>query len=72
METKELKSTQIKNSILMIIGMVFLVIGTNDVPPYLKYTMLVISISAFLYLLFGFAKDATKQIAQAKKDKLNK
>jgi hypothetical protein len=72
MENKDSKSTQIKNSILMIIGMAFLVIGTNDLPIYLKYTMLVISISAFLYLLFGFAKDATKQIVQAKKDKLNK
>lgn len=72
METKELKSTPIKNSILMIIGMAFLVIGTNDVPTYLKYTMLVISISAFLYLLFGFAKEATQQITQAKKDQLHK
>ena len=71
METKQLKWNQIKNSILMIIGMAFLVIGTNDVPPYLKYTMLVISISAFLYLLFGFAKEASEQIAQAKKDKVN-
>ena len=71
MKTQETTTNQIKNSILMIIGMAFMVIGTRDVTPYLKYTLLVISISAFLYLLFGFAKDATKQIAQAK-DKANK
>lgn len=72
METKELKSTQIKNSILMIIGMGFMLVGTNDVSSYVKYTALIISVSAFLYLLFGFAKDTVNQVSSIKKDKLNK
>jgi len=67
MRTQEKTANQSKNSILMIIGMAFTVIGTRDINLYLKYTLLVISISAFLYLLFGFVKEATKQIAQAKK-----
>jgi len=71
METKGLKSTQIKNSILMIIGMAFFVIGTNDVPSYVKYTGLVISVAALLYMLFGFAKDAVNQLSSVKKDKTN-
>lgn len=72
METQQLKSTQIKNSILMVIGMAFLIIGTNDVPNYIKYPLLLISIIAFLYMLFGFARDAAKQISSANKHKLNK
>lgn len=72
MENKNSQSTQIKNSILMIIGMVFLLIGTNDVPSYVKYTALIISVSALLYMLFGFAKDAVNQLSSVKKDKANK
>ena len=71
MKNQQLKSPQIKNSILMIIGMVFMLIGTNDVLPYVKYTALIIAISAFLYLLFGFAKDAINQLSSAEKDSTN-
>lgn len=71
MENKNSKSTQIKNSILMIIGMAFMLIGTNDVPSYVKYTALFISITALLYMLFGFAKDAVNQLSSVKKDKAN-
>jgi len=69
MENRNSQLTQSKNSILMVIGMAFLLIGTNDVPSYVKYTALVISVASLLYMLFGFAKDAAKQIAQAKKNK---
>ena len=71
MENRNSQLTQSKNSILMVIGMAFLLIGTNDVPSYVKYTGLVISVAALLYMLFGFAKDAVNQLSSVKKDKTN-
>lgn len=71
MKNRDVKLTQIKNSILMVIGMAFMLIGTNDVPSYVKYTALIISLAALLYMLFGFAKDAVNQVSSVKKDKTN-
>ncbi|QBQ40532.1 hypothetical protein [Sphingobacterium psychroaquaticum] len=57
---------QIKSSILMVVGMLCLLIGLNNVPNLLKYSALVLSLTSFLYLIFCFIKDAKDQITAVK------
>ncbi|MBE8712816.1 hypothetical protein [Sphingobacterium hungaricum] len=59
---------QIKNSILMIAGMLCLLIGLNTVTELVKYPALIVSLASFLYMIFGFVMDATHQLSSAKKE----
>lgn len=69
MRTKE--KQQIKSSILITAGMVFLLISLNEFPSYIKYPSSMIAIGAFLFRMYCFAKDAIGQLSSAKKSDIN-
>jgi len=57
---------QIKTSILMILGMLCLIIGLSKVPDLIKNSALLLSLAAFLFLIFCFVKSAKNQIIAVK------
>lgn len=69
MRNKEKK--QIKNSILMTVGMMFMLLGLNEFPNHFKYSALVIAIAIFLFLIYGFVKDIILRMSSTKKSDLN-
>lgn len=68
MKNQEIKTTGQKNSILLVIGILFFVIGTTSVENYIKYPLLISSLGLLLLLLFRFAKEAMNQINSRKKN----
>jgi uncharacterized membrane protein len=69
MRNKEKK--QIKKSILMIVGMMFMLLGLSELPNHFKYSALVIAIAIFLFLIYGFAKDIIHRMSSTNKGGLN-
>lgn len=71
MKTQDLKSKQIKKSIAIILGMIFLILGINSASIYVKYPAVILSISAFAFILYGFISQIITQFSTIKKSKIN-